>query len=434
MNSNKNIMNIYSYAQLQGNFTDNVGLSHPDWMLLQPKKTERYNTIQLEFGKHKCLSDDDWHKDDVIEVGLNPKLSRNFRDRPFEFHGSADSVLKTIAKRGQRVLFLSLMDCWGFEYNSKDNDYHIIEDIYWVCDHYGIDLDRVAVCTGNATLEEECIRIAEKVNRPVIKNFYYNTYYLRIPLVPREIDTSLIQYKFLFTNRRHTDARFEILHYLKRNDMLDSTVWSYNNVMQQTTATPMEKDIAGYLIGRNDTSKIFEAFEQHHVKWIVGNTPKTLDRSGRDFPADWQDSLPNVFYDKAGVYIIQETNFEPYSELQDGYPTFLRGWHSEKSLKTFLKRMPAIFFAAPHHLDSLKKVGYKTFDSMIDESYDDEIDSNIRFSKAANELNRIHHMEYNELYDALERLRPVLEHNYNTYIQYSNIDYYKNKVHTLFNT
>jgi len=96
--------------------------------------------------------------------------------------------------------------------------------------------------------------------------------------------------------------------------------------------------------------------------------------------------------------------------------------------------MRAIFFAGPNHLDSLKKVGYKTFDDIIDESYDNEIDSCIRFSKAANELNRIHHMSYNELYDALERLRPVLEHNYNTYLQYSNIDYYKNTVHTLFNT
>ena len=425
-------MNIYTYQQLQGNFTDNVGVSHPDWMFLQPKHTERYEQIQQYYGNNKSTSSDDWHKDDIIELGLNPKLSRNFRDRPFELTGTADTVLKLISQREQRIVFVSLMDCWGFEYNSKGVDYHIVEDIYDVCDHYNIDYDKVAICTGNATLEAECIRIANKVNKPVLKNFYYNTYYLRIPMEPREINLPLVKSKFLFTNRRHTDARFEILHYLHRNDMLKDTIWSYNNVMEQTTAAPMAKDMSDFLRGRNSTSMIFENLDAYNVDKLVKMMPKGLDR-GLNFPADFQDSLPNAFYDKAGVYIIQETNFEPYSELLDGYPTFLNGWHSEKTLKTFLKRMPAIVFAAPNHLANLKTVGYRTFNDMIDESYDSEIESNIRFSKAANELNRIHHMSYNELHDALERLRPVLEHNYNTYMQYSNIDYYKNKVHTIFN-
>jgi len=426
-------MNMYTYSQLQGNFTENPGVSQPDWMFLQPETNQRVEEILRTFGKNKSMSDKEWHKDDIIELGLNPKLSLNFKTRPLELSGTSDTVLKLISERGQRIVFLSLMDCWGFEYSANGQDYNIIEDIYWICDHYNIDYDRVAIGTGNALLQDECNRIADKINKPVIKNFYYNTYYLRIPLVPREIDFSLIQNKFLFTNRRHTDARFEILHYLYKNDMLDSTIWSYNNVMNQEVIQQLEASMGDYLRHRNSTSKIFDVLEKHNVDALLRQLPKTLDRAV-EFPADYQDSLPNTFYDKAGVYIIQETHFEPYSELENGYPTFLSGWHSEKSLKTFLKKMPAIFFAGPNHLDSLKKVGYKTCDGIIDESYDNEIDSCIRFSKAANELNRIHHMSYNELYDALERLRPVLEHNYNTYLQYSNIDYYKNTVHTLFNT
>ena len=61
----------------------------------------------------------------------------------------------------------------------------------------------------------------------------------------------------------------------------------------------------------------------------------------------------------------------------------------------------------------MKSIGYKTFDSIIDESYDNELNDEIRFMKAFKEVKRICSMNINHIKNLSQKVNSVLEFNYN---------------------
>ena len=63
--------------------------------------------------------------------------------------------------------------------------------------------------------------------------------------------------------------------------------------------------------------------------------------------------------------------------------------------------------------DILKREGFKTFDSVIDESFDTQKDVNLKLDNVAELCNNISLQDINELYDAT---RQICEHNYNNFI------------------
>ena len=78
------------------------------------------------------------------------------------------------------------------------------------------------------------------------------------------------------------------------------------------------------------------------------------------------------------VNIVTETLFDDQS-------IFL----TEKTYKPIYMCQPFIIFGNPHSLKKLKELGYKTFDKWWDESYDDEMDVNLRFQKIVIILEKI---------------------------------------------
>lgn len=423
-------MEIYYYQGLPGHFETHTGFTTPDWMLLHPKEhhNDRYRKIQSRFGVHKSRHDD-WDSNDVIELGINPQLSLNYRVGNFKDTAS-HRVLEMVKDRNQNLIFNSLMDLWGFDYVYDNVQHNIIEDIYEVIELYNLDYNKVAMCTGNARLDEELEKVSSKLGKPKLKNFYFNTYYLRIPLPEeRQIDVSKINRKFLFTSRRSTNFRLEMLYNFHKKNMLNEFHWSYNNVeSQKVNAKFTQQEIDNLQSWGGWLGEV----DRHHLNEVINLVPKTLDRLDGTFSADYQDVLPKQYYETSAFYLIAETHFSSFSEGAIGYPNFLEGWHSEKTQKAFLNKIPAIIFSTANSLKYLKKAGYKTFDTVIDESYDTVFEDDIRFKKCIEEVNRLYHMPYNEIYDAIETLKPVLEHNYKQYIKYSDIEYYKHTVEALF--
>jgi hypothetical protein len=62
---------------------------------------------------------------------------------------------------------------------------------------------------------------------------------------------------------------------------------------------------------------------------------------------------------------------------------------SEKLFKGFLYKTPFIAFAQHGTLRMLKKLGFKTFDWLIDESYDDEIKDRVRLKMVLNQIDKL---------------------------------------------
>jgi len=84
---------------------------------------------------------------------------------------------------------------------------------------------------------------------------------------------------------------------------------------------------------------------------------------------------------------------------------------TEKIYKSIIALHPFMVIGNPRYLESLKKVGFKTFDKWIDESYDREMDYRKRASKILNELDKFSDKTIEELKLIRKEMLPTCEHN-----------------------
>jgi len=67
-----------------------------------------------------------------------------------------------------------------------------------------------------------------------------------------------------------------------------------------------------------------------------------------------------------------------------------------------------IVFSGQHYLRNLRSLGFKTFDGIIDESYDSIEDNNLRFKLACEQMQYLIDQPQEEI---LAKIRPITEHN-----------------------
>lgn len=85
---------------------------------------------------------------------------------------------------------------------------------------------------------------------------------------------------------------------------------------------------------------------------------------------------------------------------------------TEKIFKPIVTRRPFILVAAPGNLAYLKSYGFRTFDRWIDESYDNELDPDIRIQKIADQLERLCAMSQRDLMQMYSEMQEILEFNH----------------------
>jgi len=81
---------------------------------------------------------------------------------------------------------------------------------------------------------------------------------------------------------------------------------------------------------------------------------------------------------------------------------------SEKEAKPITAGRPFIIVGAKDHLKSFRSLGFKTFNPVIDESYDDEPNREKRISMILDSMEKLSKEDPIEVY---KRLQPILEHN-----------------------
>lgn len=85
---------------------------------------------------------------------------------------------------------------------------------------------------------------------------------------------------------------------------------------------------------------------------------------------------------------------------------------SEKILKPISLKMPFIVAGQPHTLKRLQDLGYKTFNSLWDESYDTEEDVVKRMDMIIALVEQLSDMPLRELRDLIHQSKKILIHNY----------------------
>ena len=119
----------------------------------------------------------------------------------------------------------------------------------------------------------------------------------------------------------------------------------------------------------------------------------------------WYDRWPSV-------ELYQQTHFEIVGETfgEMGNDAF---FPTEKIVKPIVMYHPFVVAGSYKFLENLKSFGFKTFDTVIDESYDDEIDMTKRMHKVAECVQSILTMGSDKFYF---QTRDICEHNYYTMI------------------
>ena len=115
----------------------------------------------------------------------------------------------------------------------------------------------------------------------------------------------------------------------------------------------------------------------------------------------YRDHSSQPFKDSC-VSIITETSFFQENDFI-----------SEKTWKPIWHFQPFIIVGRPYTLRYLKKLGFKTFDWLFDESYDDIEDDADRLRFIINEIKRVNQLSFEELKNLILSNKESLQFNHN---------------------
>lgn len=201
-------------------------------------------------------------------------------------------------------------------------------------------------------------------------NFYYYPYHLNF-VTPSEffnsgenpfrLDTNFEKH-FVSLNRTAKEHKIRFKTFFDNNDLKEKSYYSFL---------------------WNDDKNFEEDYKQHiHAQ---------------------HDKLIHL-YQNSAINLLCESKYES-SDLSIEY-TFL----SEKTFRAIAFPRPFVLIGQKHSLKNLKKMGFRTFSDIIDESYDD-LDDKDRMDKIEEIILELSNKSKEEIYTMWEKCVEVYEHN-----------------------
>ena len=214
--------------------------------------------------------------------------------------------------------------------------------------------------------------------------------------------------KFLMLNRRLRPHRIYSTCLFNKLNILDQFLISY--------------DVTSMQLFEMDGENISMHIEDAEYAKVLSDEFARLKNESPKRTIDFED-LENVWgfnfenkepYLDSYIHITSETNFFE-----------IGGYFSEKTWKPMGHLQPFIFMGPANALKELKKLGFRTFAPFIDESYDNELDPELRFKMIMAEIERLSKMDINEIHNWYKTIfNSILLHNQN--VLFSNADYMLN--------
>ena len=264
-----------------------------------------------------------------------------------------------------------------FYYHEGDNTWHIKNRLDELCTKHNLRNDCYRFVSGNTAAK-------------TLPNFFYFAdfelwYYQRNKSSPAlKIHHASRERNFTVLNRLHKSWRALAMADLKHNGILDNSYWSYcetGEFVDAECAIEID-DIAGL---RTRTEKFLQS------------APYISDELDFDQRNDHRTLVPK-YYIKSYCNIVMETHFDI-----EHSGTFL----TEKTFKP-IKHGQMFFIAGPAgSLQVLRDLGYRVFDSVLDNSYDLEPNATQRWQA----LTRSIFFAQPDLPQLFELCRSDIEHN-----------------------
>jgi hypothetical protein len=202
------------------------------------------------------------------------------------------------------------------------------------------------------------------VNVQVYNHWLYRTYdqYITHKTFFDKLKDNIVEKRYSIFTRRYYEPRFSLFLELINQDLLKDCEYTFTNFSPEVREYP-NPWITKEELKNLDITKSYKDKKHLIDRWIDG-LPYCIDVNNliESFPLDIYEK-----YSKSGINVVIET--------LPKHPS----WHdcntqslmiTEKTFKAIVTEKPFMLFAPSGSIDILKKEGFKTFDSWIDESYD----------------------------------------------------------------
>jgi hypothetical protein len=262
-----------------------------------------------------------------------------------------------------------------FYYHEGDNPWHIKARLDELCTKHNLKTNCYCFVSGNTAARN-------------VPGFVYFTdfelwYYQRNQASPAlKIHTRPRERDFTVLNRLHKSWRATAMTDLKHNGILDNSYWSYCEAGQLDNNNPIEVDSISGLRTRTEE--------------FLKSAPYISDELDFDQRNDHRTLIPK-YHVNSYCNIIMETHFD----ISGG--TFL----TEKTFKPIKHGQMFFIAGAAGSLQVLRDLGYRVFDSVLDNSYDLEPNATQRWMA----LTRSIFFAQPDLPQLFELCRADIEHN-----------------------
>jgi|TARA_R110001606_G_C15402591_1_gene653330 hypothetical protein len=311
-----------------------------------------------------------------------------------------------------------------------------------ICKKYDIPTQKIILANGAFDLIEVAERIATQYNVPVFKVELVLDFELaqrgnedskgakeKQLKVPKTLQVDKLRKTYLCMNRRWRLHRPLFVACLAANDMLDDGFVSL-------APSDDEKNWHDHVPGDNEGG-VFQWIEHccernaEMESWLLPK--KNMIQNLKPMYLDTEDLAtnrarftwrPGYLYAQSLVSVVTETNY--FTSFHSDNDRERSIFFSEKIFKPIAFEHPFIVVSTPNFLTSLKAIGYRTFDKLIDESYDNEQDDFKRMCMVINELKRLSKLTYEEKAKFCEEAALICEHNRRILTRRKNFNYKMN--------
>ena len=296
-----------------------------------------------------------------------------------------------------------------------DNAYEgftdVIDSIYTdVIEQYSIPYEQVIVVSGNYDLLNCMQSYAQEKSKPEIKIDFFNFWEWNIifeygRLRQKFLPTlQKIEYnkKFLCLNRRWRTHRCLLLTLLKEKNLIEKGYVSFKDNLDGTTWDNAWHAMREQYSYHPETVEIIE----RNYQAINSMLPLDLDNVALTPASNYEMLLypgMDTFYVDTYFSVVTDVNTNRHIEGR-----FL----TEKIFKPIALRHPFIVWGADKTLEALRLLGYKTFEGIIDESYDNESNEITRVNMIVNEIERLSNLTGSELENFLIKAQEICFYNY----------------------
>ena len=332
------------------------------------------NTVPVELHEHcvvhnfphKLYSIDNYPLDSYYTIGLGF----------FNFFINYFALFPRNVQQQLRTGKLKVL----FYYHEGDNPYRIKQALDEQCWAHNLPVDCYRFISGNT----EADKIPGFVYFPDHELLYWHR---NQKVVATPINSKPRLRIFTALSRTHKWWRATAMTDLVRNGLLYNSYWSYNTdvtLNESLKDNPIEVDTLNI---RSSIDKFLES------------APYTCDSQTADQHND-HSIVEADHYSNSYCNIVLETHYD--ADQSGG--AFL----TEKTFKPIKHGQPFVIVGAPGSLAALRKLGYRTFDHAIDNSYDLVQDNTQRWQKT---LQTIQHIKQQDMHTWFQKCYDDIKYN-----------------------